>query len=71
MTGKEITITACAIATSIAMIGAASAWLFSNYSITASESGLVVLKIQQESKPCFIGMGYYLTGNVPKCAKPD
>jgi hypothetical protein len=69
MTGKEIAITACAVAVSLVTVGGAVAWLLSNYSITASESGLVVLKTQQEKTPCFVGMGYYLSGQVPECAK--
>jgi hypothetical protein len=69
MTGKEIAITACAVTASIAMIGAGLAWVLTSYTITAGDAGIFIVKRQPEPKPCFVGMGYHLTGQKPECAK--
>jgi hypothetical protein len=69
MTTKDAILVGCAVAVSLTVVGGGLFWFLNSYTVTAGDAGIFIVKRQPEPKPCFVGMGYYLSGQVPECAK--
>lgn len=67
MSGKEIAITASAIALSISMISGGLFWVLCNYTIVTGEAGIFVIKTPptESKEPCFVGLN--IDGRPPEC----